>query len=555
MQVSILLSILHSRDAVGACVINQARFFLRRGDEVRVFTEHPAEGMPDDLAPLVRTTSLADLIAPRDDYFARSDLYVYHYPMQFQLVESIKGIARGAVIFYYHNVTPAEFWSAPMDRLTFRNSIDSSGRLAPYADLIVTPSPFNADQLVREYGCDPDDVVVLPNAVALDKFSPGARDAALLECYRLDGKRVMLYVGRMAGNKRIDLLLSACALVREAIPNVVLLLVGDGQSNPSLRENVAMARARAAELGMSESVIFTDRVEDLPAHYRLADVYVSASLHEGFGVPLIEAMASGVPVVASRATAHPWVVADAGLLCEPGDPAAMAAQVIQVMTDDHLHGDLVRRGIARSREFSLERYEAGWAAIVARVTAGMPTQPYPRARAVAAQPSPQTPDGAEHATLQTRLDYAQIRSELERLQPQADVMLRGYTVRSRIPLLGSLIVWVRRNLTSHLREPYLDIMLERQVSFNHQLLTLMRQLAEVPLASPPPPAQGNEQDSIAGPELAARLDLLSLQLSSLIALLSAFNADHNRASSLSLQLAQLQVQLDVLQQTFQVRRQ
>ena len=64
-------------DSTGYVKARDGRYFLRRGDEVCIFAEHPAEEMPDDLAPLVRTTSLADLIAPRDDYFAHSDLSAY----------------------------------------------------------------------------------------------------------------------------------------------------------------------------------------------------------------------------------------------------------------------------------------------------------------------------------------------------------------------------------------------------------------------------------------------------------------------------------------------
>jgi hypothetical protein len=188
-------------------------------------------------------------------------------------------------------------------------------------------------------------------------------------------------------------------------------------------------------------------------------------------------MASGTPVVASRATAHPWVVGDAGLLVEPGDAAAMAEGIVRVLTDDSLCGRLVRRGLARARKFSLERYEAQWAEIVAEATSWLPEQPYPRPRSVPAQPAasvvPVEPDEPPPAVHEVLLSGA-----LVQLEAAADVMIRGYVVRSNIPMVGRLVAWLRRNLTSHLREPYVDPMFERQVAVNRQTAQLMRQTIE-----------------------------------------------------------------------------
>ena len=110
-------------------------------------------------------------------------------------------------------------------------------------------------------------------------------------------------------------------------------------------------------------------------YYRSASVYATASLHEGFGVPPVEAMACALPVVASRAAAHTTVIGDAGLLTEPGNAADLAANIVAVLTDEALRVDLVRRGLERAREFSLERYDSDWEKIVAEVTSGLPMKP------------------------------------------------------------------------------------------------------------------------------------------------------------------------------------
>jgi len=477
LRISLVNLNLVAQDAVGQCMLNQVRFFRRRGDEVQIYVMHPPQGTPEDVTALTHVVSLANLIARRDEHFACSDLCVYHYPGRYPLMESIKGVDRGAVIFYYHNVTPPELWGTEVERDVLRRGQESVGELTPYADLIVTPSSFNADQLVEKYDCERDHIRVLPLAVPLDQFAPGSRDLILLRQYGLEGRRVILFVGRMAGNKRIDLLVEALPLVQQRVPNGALMLVGNDQGNPAIRETVAYAQIRAAELGVAGDVIFTGVVGDLPPYYRLADVYATASLHEGFGVPLVEAMASGVPVVASRAAAHPWVIGEAGLLAEPGDAADLADKIVRVLTEDELCGELVRRGLARGREFSLERYEAGWARIVAEATAWLPDQPYPRPRSLLAQSLPSGSKTVGQKPAPTVQDVL-LSGELGRLEEAADVMMRDYSVRSKMPVVGALIAWLRRNLTSHLREPYVDPTFERQVAFNQQIVEMMQQIVD-----------------------------------------------------------------------------
>jgi len=473
MRVSIINLNLEGRDAVGQSILNQVRFFQRRGDKVDIYLVHPPRHVPLAVTPLAHVVGLADLTEPRNTHFRTSDLYIYHYPGRYPLLDSIKTLERGSVIFYYHNVTPPELWGSSFDADVLRDSVQKAGKFANYADLIVTPSAFNANQLVQDYGVDRDRIRVLPLAVALDRFGPGPKKKALIKRFKLAGRRVILFVGRLAANKRIDLLVEALPLVWQVVPNAVLMLVGDDRGNPAIEESVERARRRAADLGVADAVIFTGSVGNLPEYYRLADVYATASLHEGFGVPLIEAMASGVPIVASRATAHPEVVGEAGLLTDPGNESDLADKLIQVLTDDALCGELVQRGLARAQEFSLECYEAGWGRVVSEATAWLPSQPYPRLRSIRLKPGTKS--------LDQNIDPIHL-ALLEELEASADIMLRSYVVRSRVPVLGPLIVWFRRNLTSHLREPYLDPTLERQVAFNqrvvHTLQMLATQLAE-----------------------------------------------------------------------------
>src|SRR5512145_1180597 len=148
MRISLVNLNLIGADAIGQCVLNQTRYSLRRGDQIQLYTQHPPYQVPDDLAALAHVVNPAELEACRDDHFARSDLYVYHYPAYYPLIDSIKYIDRGAVIFYFHNVTPPNLWGSAFERDTLTKSLVRVTSLAALADLCVTDSEFNADCLV-----------------------------------------------------------------------------------------------------------------------------------------------------------------------------------------------------------------------------------------------------------------------------------------------------------------------------------------------------------------------------------------------------------------------
>jgi len=484
MRISLVNTNLVAEDAIGTCIMNQVRLFRRRGDDVRIYTGHPPERMPADIEALTQVASPSDLDDGRFDHFRLSDLFVYHYPGWYDLIESIRKRDRGTVIFYYHNVTPPELWGTDVGRAELDRGVDATA-LVHYADLCITPSPYNKSILVDRFGYAADRIRVLPLAVPLERFSPGEKSSVLLERYELHGQYVLLYVGRMAGNKRIDLLIRGLAEVKRCVPNTKLLLVGDDRTNPAFRPIVTEARNLADELGVGDDVSWTGRVATLPPYLRLADVYVTASLHEGFGLPLIEAMASGTPVVASRAGAMPWVLGKAGRLFEPGNADGLASNVLALLEDDALYRRLVAAGLERSREFSLETYEERFTEIVDRaVTYTLPEVPLEVETenldgTLDAEESDVTP-GETAAT--TEDDKEGTTNPLlwiiEDLEAQSDISMRGYVVHSKLPVIGSLVAWIRRNLTSHLREPYLDPMIERQVAFNHRVVGALRRAAD-----------------------------------------------------------------------------
>jgi glycosyltransferase involved in cell wall biosynthesis len=158
-------------------------------------------------------------------------------------------------------------------------------------------------------------------------------------------------VGRLTEQKGHAYLLEAFAAVVQEFPSARLLVVGDGKLRPALERQVA-------HLGLCGSVTFTGRRENVP-HIMLAlDVLVMPSLWEGFGLVLLEAMAAGKPLVASRVSAIPEIVVDGetGFLVPPGDSHSLAQTLLKVLRDPELGRRMGRKGRARlEREFSVEK--------------------------------------------------------------------------------------------------------------------------------------------------------------------------------------------------------
>ena len=469
MRVSLINFNLIAKDAIGSCIIAQARFFLRRGDTVHIFAEQPPEGVPADIVSLCRTVNLAQLRQDRDGLFAATDVYIYHYGLYYSLMETITQLDGGLVTFYYHNVTPPQLWNWEEDRAVLRRGVEGV-KLAAYADLVLSPSAFNLAEVAEKTGLPPERLAVLPLPVDTSAFCPGSAPEDLRRQYRLGDGPVLLYVGRMAHNKRIDLLVDLLAAVRRhpqhPQANTKLLLVGDHDSAPAYRLEVEQARERARTLGVEDGVIFAGRVDRLPDHYRLASVYVTTSQHEGFCVPLIEAMVSGVPIVAPASTAIPETLGDGGLLVPVNaegvvDTAAMAEAVTRILTDPAVAAALRRRGLERVGEFTTERYNERLGQIIDAHCVNLPLRVQPAPHIQMAEVAA----GASEEGL-----------EWPELPAEALVAMPDYVVRSRLPLVGRLVVWVRRNLTSHLKEPYLDPIIQRQQTFNLRIAWVIDEL-------------------------------------------------------------------------------
>ena len=161
----------------------------------------------------------------------------------------------------------------------------------------------------------------------------------------------VLYAGNVKPHKNLERLIQAFHLVRgRGLDHLKLVLIGDEISR------YASLRRAVHQHQLHKYVRFLGYLpeETLAIMYRLAGLFVFPSLYEGFGLPPLEAMASGTPVVTSNVSSLPEVVDDAAVLVDPYDPGAIADGMYRVLTDEQLRRSLRRKGLARARQFSWE---------------------------------------------------------------------------------------------------------------------------------------------------------------------------------------------------------
>lgn len=234
-----------------------------------------------------------------------------------------------------------------------RVSFYRTRRTAWKARKVITISHHSAHDIKELYGLPPARIEVIPCGVS-DEFRP-ARDAAafahLRERLKIPAERCILFVGGADPRKNHELLLKAVAGRPNLLRGRSIVLLG----NPSHR--FGDIRASAEQVGLSRHIICPGHVSvaELRLLYSHADVFVFPSIYEGFGMPVLEAMACGAPVITSNRTSLPEVAGEAALLVNPEDPQELADAMTRVLEDRGVAEDLRARGFERVKGFTWER--------------------------------------------------------------------------------------------------------------------------------------------------------------------------------------------------------
>jgi glycosyltransferase involved in cell wall biosynthesis len=305
-------------------------------------------GHTSDLFALTIDDDLRGEVKPFADAAARAgDVTIFHFALPSPMTREFSTLD-GARVLQYHNITPAAFF-APYDPGLFR--LAALGReelrsLVGHVDLALGDSEFNRRELV-DMGFTRTGV--LPIAVNTERITGAARRPAL-EKILGDGLINILFVGRIVPNKRIEDHIRLAELYKRYVDSYYrFIFVGRYDGVPRY---YAQIRALIAEFKMlPDRFWFTGPVpdDDLAAFYRWADAYVSLSEHEGFCVPLVEAMAADVPVLAYAAGAVPETLGGAGVLFAPKD-LELAAEMLGTLVYDRPVRDLVIAGQRRRLE-------------------------------------------------------------------------------------------------------------------------------------------------------------------------------------------------------------
>lgn len=325
-QVHQVLATLSYGDAIAHHALAIQRSLRRAGYQSDIFAEsvHPR---------------VAQYARPLEDYgcvSARDAVCLFHYAV---------GSAAGPLVYHspdrlvivYHNITPAKYF------LGFQNHVvglcyhgrRELRRFASRAELALGVSAFNEGELAAAGFTRTGVLPIVPDLGARER-----RASHVVRRLYGDGRTNVLFVGRVIPNKRIDDLIRAFAVYKRHLdPRSRLLLVGDTAGCPHYLDGLlAMAR----ELGVAD-VVFAGHVDDdeLRAYYRVGSVFLCLSEHEGFCVPLLEAMSFGVPVIAYDAGAVAETLRGGGVLLKQKSPQTVAELVDRLVRDAALRASVL----------------------------------------------------------------------------------------------------------------------------------------------------------------------------------------------------------------------
>jgi glycosyltransferase involved in cell wall biosynthesis len=331
----------HKGDAIGDSARRVRNLLRRQGHQAEIYALTVDEDLRNEIRPFASNGA------------GDGDVTILHYAVPSPMTEAFARLPRGRVL-QYHNVTPAHFF-APYDAGIFRLATLGRKELATLVgrtDAALGDSEFNRGEL-SALGFT--NTAVFPIAIDPDRIRKAPPRPAL-EQVLSDGLTNFLFVGRVVPNKKIeDHIRLAEHYKRYVDTDYRFIFVGKTDGVPRYYNTV---RGLIEEYQMpSDRFVFTGGVpdEDLATYYRTASVYISLSEHEGFCVPLLEAMAADVPVLAYASTAVPDTLAGAGVLFAPKDLEHAAELLCELAFNDDLRARVIDGQRRRLADFGDER--------------------------------------------------------------------------------------------------------------------------------------------------------------------------------------------------------
>ncbi len=339
-------------DAVGNDVLHMADLFRGRGHNVALFADHVG-AVTTPCQPIARAAAFLG--------HDRSSLLVYHHSIGCATGVELVRRANCRRVVRYHNVTPAHYFTGlnAVCAADCRKGREQVAELAhANCDLYLSDSAYNQDELLQA-GAPPARCAIVPPFHLIEHLEDVAPDAETLDAC-IDGRTNLLFVGRLAPNKGHAALIDAFAVYHHHYDRDSRLLL-IGKEDERLSRYAASLREHVRQRGVHGSVTFAPAptVAVLKAYYASADVFVIASEHEGFCVPVVEAMALELPIAGFRSTALPATLGNAGVLWDERSTWLLAESVACLRRERPVYEELQERGRRRYLErFTNARIES-----------------------------------------------------------------------------------------------------------------------------------------------------------------------------------------------------
>ena len=344
-------------DAVSTIAIRNATFLEELGQPKEILTYHASE-------------SVKKYTAPRRVILSEPDCgLIFHY-WGYNHSTWILFAVKGRKAIYYHNITPPEYFSPDSEvyRLTAQGYVQLA-RILDSFDLLIGDSQYNIQSLAP-YLSTPKPALPIYPVVEPDVLLSSPYDEPLFKRLRSASQVNIVFVGRIARNKRQDRIMRLfdyyyCRVNQHAH----LWLVGSDRTDPAYRAELEYLRL---SLPSCDHIHLTGKISDAEVYacYRAADLFLSASEHEGFGMPLIEAMVFDVPVIAYAAAAVPETMGKAGILIKEWDIPRLAELIQLVIEDVGLRNQMLEGQKTNLARFSKEEARQRMQAVVRFLQSG-----------------------------------------------------------------------------------------------------------------------------------------------------------------------------------------
>lgn len=333
-------------DAVSNDAMEIHRTLVKAGFESHIYAEYIGTGLDPQVVSPVNSLPEAGV----------GDIILFHLSTGSHLQEVLRRCkAQGCkILFRYHNITPPEFYRGyhPFLEKKCRDGRKEAGEMRDIPDAVLSVSDYNRQDLLHMgYTCPMEIVPILIPFADYEKTP----DEEVLNRYKTGDTVNVLFTGRVAPNKKLEHVIAAfAAYYYNYNANARLFLVGNDAGTESYRRNL---QAYAEHLGLREKVIFTGHTTfpELLAYYRCADIFLCMSEHEGFCIPLVEAMYFDIPVIALNAAAVEETLGGAGVLLPDSRPEEAAGKMAALEEDSSLRESVLAGQRERWKQFGQEK--------------------------------------------------------------------------------------------------------------------------------------------------------------------------------------------------------